>query len=77
MKFRNLIGVLLAAAPLASAAAMPVSTFLAKADRLQKKGPMAMFSGDLARLPRQQRQRLPDLALEVEHTVNQIVPEGA
>ena len=34
-------------APVASAAAMPVSTFLAKADNLQKKGPLAMFSGDL------------------------------
>lgn len=53
MKFRILIGVLLAAAPLASAAAMPVSTFLAKADRLQKKGPMAIFSGDLKLLTRQ------------------------
>ena len=46
MKFRILVGALLAAAPIA-AAAMPVSTFLAKADRLQKKGPLAMFSGDL------------------------------
>ncbi len=53
MKSRILVGVLLAAAPLASAAAMPVSTFLAKADRLQKKGPMAMFSGDLKLLTRQ------------------------
>lgn len=53
MKYRVLIGVLLAAAPLASAAAMPVSTFLAKADRLQKKGPMAVFSGDLKLLTRQ------------------------
>ena len=47
MKHRIAIGLLLAAAPLTSAAAMPVSTFLAKADRLQKKGPLAMFSGDL------------------------------
>ena len=53
MRFRILIGVLLAAAPLASAAAMPVSTFLAKADGLKKKGPMAMFSGDLKLLTRQ------------------------
>jgi len=29
------------------AAAMPVSTFLTKAEALQKKGPLAMFSGDL------------------------------
>lgn len=53
MRFRILIGVLLATAPFASAAAMPVSTFLAKADHLQKKGPMVMFSGDLKLLTRQ------------------------
>ena len=47
MKLRIAIGLALALAPLAPAAAMPVSTFLAKADRLQKKGPLAMFSGDL------------------------------
>ena len=35
---------LLFAAP---AAAMPVSTFLAKAEGLKKKGPLAVFSGDL------------------------------
>lgn len=53
MKYRILIGVLLATAPLAPATAMPVSTFLAKADRLQKKGPMALFAGDLQLLTRQ------------------------
>ncbi len=37
---------MLALAPVA-AAAMPVSTFLAKADKLKKKGPLAMFSGDI------------------------------
>ena len=26
---------------------MPVSTFLAKADKLQSRGPLAMFSGDM------------------------------
>ena len=30
-----------------SALSMPVSTFLAKAGALQKKGPLALFSGDL------------------------------
>lgn len=30
-----------------AAGAMPVSVFLAKADALQKKGPMALFSGDI------------------------------
>ena len=53
MIFRISIGLLLAAVPLAAAAAMPVSTFLAKADALQRKGPMAMFSGDLKLLTRQ------------------------
>ena len=47
MKFRIAAGLLLLAAPLASATAMPVSTFLAKADKLQSKGPLAMFSGDM------------------------------
>ena len=55
MNLRILLGVLLAAAPIASAAAMPVSTFLAKADRLQKKGPLAMFSRDLKLLMNQVR----------------------
>jgi len=53
MTFRILLGALLAAAPLASAAAMPVATFLAKADKLQKKGPLAMFSGDVKLLMNQ------------------------
>ncbi len=46
MKLRMLAGALLALAPVA-ATAMPVSTFLAKADKLEQKGPLAMFSGDL------------------------------
>jgi hypothetical protein len=46
MKFRILAGAMLALAPFA-ATAMPVSTFLAKADKLQSKGPLAMFSRDL------------------------------
>jgi hypothetical protein len=46
MKFRILAGAMLALAPVA-ATAMPVSTFLTKADKLQSKGPLAMFSGDL------------------------------
>ena len=47
MVFRLLIGLSLAALPLAAASAMPVSTFLNKANTLKKKGPLAMFSGDL------------------------------
>ena len=42
-----LIGLTLAAAPLSAASAMPVATFLAKADALEKKGAMAVFSKDL------------------------------
>ena len=53
MKYRIAIGLALAAAPLSSALAMPVSTFLQKADALQRKGPLAMFSGDLKLLLRQ------------------------
>ena len=34
-------------------AAMPVSTFLTKAETLQKKGALAMFSGDLKLLMKQ------------------------
>lgn len=34
----------------ATAVAMPVATFLAKADALMKKGPMAVFSGDIGLL---------------------------
>ena len=53
MKVRIAAGLMLVVAPLASAAAMPVSTFLAKADRLQSKGPLAMFSGDMKLLQTQ------------------------
>jgi endonuclease/exonuclease/phosphatase (EEP) superfamily protein YafD len=53
MKFRVLFSALLAASPLASLSAMPVSAFIEKADRLQKKGPLALFSGDLKLLTKQ------------------------
>ena len=46
MKFKILIATALLAAP-AAASAMPVSTFLAKAEALEKKGALALFSGDL------------------------------
>jgi hypothetical protein len=42
----------LAAAP-AGAQSMPLPTFLSKATALQKKGPMALFSGDLKVLKRE------------------------
>ena len=53
MKFRILLGALLAVAPLSALSAMPVSTFLQKAERLEKKGPLALFSGDLKLLTNQ------------------------
>lgn len=37
----------------AGAQAMPVATFLTKAEALKKKGPLAMFSGDLKLLMKQ------------------------
>lgn len=44
--------IMLLAAP-EVAAAMPVSEFLIKADALEKKGPMALFSGDLKLLKKE------------------------
>ena len=52
MKLHWLAGLVLVAIP-AAAAAMPVSTFLAKAEALKKKGPLALLSGDLKLLTRQ------------------------
>jgi hypothetical protein len=46
MKKRMLAAVLLGAVPLSAASAMPVSAFLQKADALQAKGMMALFSSD-------------------------------
>ncbi len=47
MAFRVLFGLALAVTPLAAASSMPVGTFLTKAEALQKKGAMAIFSRDL------------------------------
>ena len=52
MKLKIPFALALLAAP-AAASAMPVSTFLAKADALQSKGALAMFSGDLKLLMNQ------------------------
>ena len=46
MKFRIAFALVVLAMP-AAASAMPVSTFLGKAEGLKKKGPLALFSGDL------------------------------
>lgn len=53
MNFRMIFGALLAVAPLSSLLAMPVSTFIQKAERLERKGPLALFSGDLKLLTKQ------------------------
>jgi hypothetical protein len=53
MTYRILIAAVLAAAPVAAASAMPVSTFLEKAASLKRKGPLAVFSGDLKLLMNQ------------------------
>jgi hypothetical protein len=49
---KAVLAVALAAAPLTGAAAqaMPVAEFLNRADALQKKGPLALLSGDVKRL---------------------------
>jgi hypothetical protein len=49
---KAVLAVALAAAPLTGAAAqaMPVAEFLSRADALQKKGPLALLSGDVKRL---------------------------
>jgi hypothetical protein len=46
MTKKLILGAFLLALPLAGAAAMPVSAFLQKADALEKKGMMALFSSD-------------------------------
>jgi hypothetical protein len=42
-----ILGALLVVAPVTALNAMTVATFLQKADALKKKGPLALFSGDL------------------------------
>lgn len=55
MHGRLLAALVLLALP-AGAAAMPVSTFLVKAEALQKRGPMALLSSDLKLLMNQIKQ---------------------
>jgi hypothetical protein len=63
VRFRLLIAIALGTAP-AAAQAMPVATFLAKADALQRKGPMALFSGDLRLLANQIKRDAGELRAE-------------
>ena len=48
-------------------------------DRRDEVGalPVNVTTGERARLPREQRQRAPDLAFEVKHAMGKIVEEGA
>ena len=52
---RIMLGLFLAGAPVGAvyAQAMPVSQFLAKAEALQKKGAMALFSSDIGLLKKE------------------------
>jgi hypothetical protein len=59
----TLIAALIGAAP-AYAQAMPLPTFLAKAAALEKKGAMALFSGDLKRLKAEMRDSAAALRVE-------------
>lgn len=47
------LALIAAAIPMTAATAMPVSTVIAKADALKKKGAMAMFSSDLGLLKKE------------------------
>lgn len=64
MNIRVLIGLFLIAVPLSAAPAMPVSTFLDKAGRLEKKGPLALLSGDFKLLMNQVKSDFASLRAE-------------
>ncbi|HJU77579.1 MAG TPA: hypothetical protein VJ597_06610 [Sphingomicrobium sp.] len=63
MRFRLLIAIALGAMP-AAVQAMPVAAFLTKADALQRKGPMALFSSDLKLLTNQIKRDAGELRAE-------------
>ena len=63
MTFRVALAMMLFAVA-APAAAMPVSTFLAKAEALKKKGPLAIFSSDVKVLMNQMKQDADTLKAE-------------
>lgn len=63
MTFRMFAALALVVIP-GAASAMPVSTFLAKAEALKAKGPLALFSGDLKLLMRQVKADAAALAAE-------------
>lgn len=51
--FKYALAVFLAAVPTVALEAMPVSQFLSKADALEKKGAMALFSSDIGVLKKE------------------------
>lgn len=63
MTFRMFVALALVAIP-GAASAMSVSTFLAKAEALKAKGPLALFSSDLKLLMRQVKADAAALAAE-------------
>ena len=77
VKLKLLIGVV-ALAVSTTAAAMPVSTFLAKADALQKKGMLAMFSSDLGLLKSVTKGDIEAFAAQLkDHSVAACPPKNA
>lgn len=64
MKNKLVLAALLIALPATGAQAMDVATFLAKADALQSKGMLAMFSSDLAVLKHEMEGDLKALVTE-------------
>ena len=54
-KFMARAALVMSAAP-AAAQSMPLPTFLTKADALKKKGPLALFSGDLKLLKKEMQE---------------------
>lgn len=83
MAMIRLVPLLLFAAPaVAGAQWMPVGTFIAKADALQRKGPLALFSNDLKRLTQQIKAdftglRSERLAAEAAGTTTAFCPPAA
>lgn len=75
MTLRIAFAVALVAAP-AAASAMPVTTFLAKANALKAKGPLALFSGDLKLLTNEIKANSVALRAENEAAVKAARPKA-
>ena len=64
MKLARLLGLPIAVLAASAAPAMPVSTFLPKAEALERKGAMALFSRDLKFLTNQIKKDLGEIRAE-------------